>query len=168
MCLRITQFSQLSFMEYVGMCGYSLPISLTMIGRIRVLYLISIIKSEIWPVCHCLGLGHEITVWAVSPYKFQQIILISKHWCYDFVLSHYQSMYAFVIPVGYFTSRHTVIDMLFTAGCLSKVQRGPLYFLIAKFLLKKYWGYRTIMNGHRYVHFPTIMCIFWNWQFCLS
>ena len=32
---------------------FSLPISLMMIVRIRVLYLIIIIKSEVWPICHC-------------------------------------------------------------------------------------------------------------------
>ena len=38
-------------------CGYfSLPIPLMMILRIRILYLIIIIKSEVWPICHCLGL----------------------------------------------------------------------------------------------------------------
>ena len=35
------------------------------IVRIRVLYLIIIIKSEVWPICHCLGLGHETMVCAV-------------------------------------------------------------------------------------------------------
>ena len=29
------------------------------------LHLIIIIKSEIWPICHCLGLGHETMVHAV-------------------------------------------------------------------------------------------------------
>ena len=39
--------------------SFSLPISLMIIMRIRVLYLIIIIKSEVWPICHSLGLGHE-------------------------------------------------------------------------------------------------------------
>ena len=33
-----------------------------MIVRIRVLYIIIIMKSEVWLICHCLGLGHEIMV----------------------------------------------------------------------------------------------------------
>ena len=41
------------------------PISLMMILRIRVLYLIIVIKSEVWPICHCLGLGHETMVGAL-------------------------------------------------------------------------------------------------------
>ena len=58
-CLRLGQFSQLSFMQYMGLCVFSLPISLVMIVRILSLDLIIIIKSEVWPFCHCLGLGHE-------------------------------------------------------------------------------------------------------------
>ena len=34
-----------------------------MIVRIYLLYLIIIIKSDVWPICHCLGLGHETMVW---------------------------------------------------------------------------------------------------------
>ena len=36
-----------------------------MIVRIRVLYLNAIIKWEMWPICHCLGLGNETVVCAV-------------------------------------------------------------------------------------------------------
>ena len=45
-CLRLSQFVQLSFIQYMGLCVYSLPISLVMIVWIRQLYLI-IIKSEV-------------------------------------------------------------------------------------------------------------------------
>ena len=45
-CLRLSQFSQLSFMQYTRLCVFSLPISLIKIVRIRVLYLITIINSE--------------------------------------------------------------------------------------------------------------------------
>ena len=55
-CLR---FSQLSFMQYMGQCVFSLLISLLMIVRTRVLYLIITIKLEVWTICLCLGLGHE-------------------------------------------------------------------------------------------------------------
>ena len=61
-CLRLSQFSQLSFIQYMGLCVFSLPIYLMMIVRIYVLYLIIVIKSEVWPICHCLGLGHETKV----------------------------------------------------------------------------------------------------------
>ena len=63
-CLRFSQFSQLSF-QYMGLCLLSLHISL-MIVRIRRLNLIIIIKSEVCPICHCLGLDHETMVCSVS------------------------------------------------------------------------------------------------------
>ena len=44
---------------------FSLPISLVMIERIYILCLIIIIKSEVWTITHCLGLGHETMVSAV-------------------------------------------------------------------------------------------------------
>ena len=47
-CVRLSQFSQLSVMQYMGLCVFSLLMSLTTIVRIRVLRLI-IIKSEVLP-----------------------------------------------------------------------------------------------------------------------
>ena len=41
------------------LCVFRLPISIMMIVGIHVLYLMIIIKSEVWPICHYLGLGHE-------------------------------------------------------------------------------------------------------------
>ena len=47
-CLRLGQFSQLSFMQYMGLCVFSFPIFLMMIVRIPVLDpIIIIMKSEI-------------------------------------------------------------------------------------------------------------------------
>ena len=43
----------------MALCIFGLPISLMMIEKISVLYLNIIIKSEVWPICHCLGLDHE-------------------------------------------------------------------------------------------------------------
>ena len=43
---------------YYTLCGavcFSLPISLVMIERIYILCLITIIKSEVWTITHCLG-----------------------------------------------------------------------------------------------------------------
>ena len=61
--LRFSQFSQLSFMQYVGLCLLSLPISLIIV-IIRILCHIIIIKSELWSICHCVGLksGNNGTV----------------------------------------------------------------------------------------------------------
>ena len=66
-CLTSNQFSQLYFMQYMELCVFSLTIYLMVIMRIRVLYLIVIINSEVWPICHCLGLGHETMVCAACP-----------------------------------------------------------------------------------------------------
>ena len=63
--VRLSIFSPLSIIQYVGLCVFSLPISLVMIERIYILCLIIIIKSEVWTVTHCLGLGHETMVSAV-------------------------------------------------------------------------------------------------------
>ena len=48
-----------------GLYVFSLPISLVMIERIYILCLIIIIKSEVWNITYCLGLGHETMVSAV-------------------------------------------------------------------------------------------------------
>ena len=53
-CLRLSQFSQLSSMQYVGLCVFSLPI-----------YLMLIVRLHVWPICHCLGLCYETMICAV-------------------------------------------------------------------------------------------------------
>ena len=76
-CLRLSQ-SSLFFKQYMGLCAFSLPISVMLIVRIRVLYLIIIIRSGVWPICHYLGLGHEILACAVCLYLI--IIIRSGVW----------------------------------------------------------------------------------------
>ena len=63
--VRLSIFSPLSIIQYVGLYVFSLPISVVMIERIYILCLIIIIKSEVWTITHCLGLGHETMVSAV-------------------------------------------------------------------------------------------------------
>ena len=63
--VRLSIFSPFSRIQYVGLCVFSLPIPLVMIEIIYILFLIIIIKSEVWPITHCLGLGHETMVCAV-------------------------------------------------------------------------------------------------------
>ena len=63
--VRLSIFSQLSIIQYMGLCVFSLPIPFVMIERIHILCLIIIIKSEVWTITHCLGLGHETMVCAV-------------------------------------------------------------------------------------------------------
>ena len=66
--VRLSIFSQLSIMQYVGLCVFTLRISLVMIERIYILCLIIFMKSEVWTITHCLGLGHETMVCAVCLY----------------------------------------------------------------------------------------------------
>ena len=63
--VRLSIFSPLSIIQYVGLYVFSLSISLVMNERIYILCLIIIIKSEAWTITHCLGLGHETMVSAV-------------------------------------------------------------------------------------------------------
>ena len=88
--VRVSIFSQLSTIQYVGLCVFSWPISFVMIERIYILCLIIIIKSEVWTITHCLGLGHETMVcvvclsifllklghrWAISSHRKQWMLL---------------------------------------------------------------------------------------------
>ena len=63
--VRLSIFSPLSILQFVGLYVFSLLISLVMIEIIYILCLIIIIKSEVWTITHCLGLGHETMVSAV-------------------------------------------------------------------------------------------------------
>ena len=45
-CLRLSHFSQVSFMQYMGLCVFSLPPSRMVIVRIHVLYPIIIMQKE--------------------------------------------------------------------------------------------------------------------------
>ena len=60
--VRSSIFSPLSIIQYVGLYVFSLSISFVLIERIYTLCLITIIKSEVWTITHCLGLGHETMV----------------------------------------------------------------------------------------------------------
>ena len=68
--VRLSILSPLSIIQYMGLYGFSLPISLDCddwenIYTMYILCLIIIIKSEVWTMTHCLGLGHETMVSAV-------------------------------------------------------------------------------------------------------
>ena len=69
--VRLSIFSQISIIQYMRLCVFSLPISLVMIERIYTFCLIIIIiNSEVWTITHCLGLGLESMVCAVCLYIF--------------------------------------------------------------------------------------------------
>ena len=63
--VRLSIFSPLSIIQYVGLYVFRLTISLVMIERIYILCLIIIIKSEVRTITHCLRLCHETMVSAV-------------------------------------------------------------------------------------------------------
>ena len=90
--VRLSIFSLLSIIKYVGLYVFSFPIFFVMIDRIYILCLIIIIKSEVWTITHCLGLGHEtmvsavclsIFLWLFLLYIIAEQILVGYHtWCY--------------------------------------------------------------------------------------
>ena len=53
-CLRLNKFAKLSFMQYMGLCVFSLPIS----------------SGLLWTSGRCLGLGHEMMACAVCLFMF--------------------------------------------------------------------------------------------------
>ena len=81
--VRLSIFSQLSIIQYLGLCVFSLPISFVMIERIYILCLIIIIKSKVWT--HCLGLGHETMVCAVclSIFLWETMVLFGQMSCFS-------------------------------------------------------------------------------------
>ena len=73
--LRYSIFSQLSIIQYTGLCAFSLPIKPCDVWEyIYMLCLIIIIKSEVWVFTHCLGLGRETMLHAVCLSIFLQLI----------------------------------------------------------------------------------------------
>ena len=77
--VRLSIFSLLSIIQYVGMYVCSLPISLVMIGRIYIFCLIISSKSEVWTITHCLGLGNETMVSAVCLSIFSSGVIYLSH-----------------------------------------------------------------------------------------
>ena len=61
----ITHSLSIIFHAIYGLFVLNLLIYLVTIVRIHVLYLIAIIKPEVWTICHCLGLGYETVAYAV-------------------------------------------------------------------------------------------------------
>ena len=77
--VRLSIFSQLSIIQYTG-AFYPFPLWWL---REYTLCLIIIIKSEVWTIIHCYGLGNETMVCAVCLFIFL--------WCYlyTFLFHHY-------------------------------------------------------------------------------
>ena len=75
-------FFPVSIIQYVGLYIFSLLISRVMIERIYILCLIIIIKSEVWIITHCLGLGHETLGYRV--YVFLYSLTCRLSWTFFF------------------------------------------------------------------------------------
>ena len=97
--VRLSIFSQLSITQYMGLCVFSLPISLVMIDIIYILCLTIIIKSQVWTIIHCLGLGHE------TLNNMYLKISSAKHWpfCSGLVLLSVKWQYACDCPAWLYT-----------------------------------------------------------------
>ena len=79
-CLRLSPFSQLYFVRYVGLIVFGISISLLMIWRIFVFHSIIIIKSEIWIIKLCEGLDHKTMVCVVCLAMCLPQLLSSPYW----------------------------------------------------------------------------------------
>ena len=77
MLVRYILSSVLSILQYVGLCVFSLLISLVMIEIIYIRCLVIIIKSEMWTITYCLALGQETMVCGVCLSIFWYIIMWS-------------------------------------------------------------------------------------------
>ena len=63
---------------YVGLYVFSWPVPLVMIEIIYILCVIVIIKSEVWTITYCLGLGHETMVPTVCLSIFLETAMVSQ------------------------------------------------------------------------------------------
>ena len=72
---EIRSILSIIFMQYMGLCVFSLPISLMWLWEYLYLILLSS-SNRSMPICHCLGSVHETIVCAVC----LSIFLISQHW----------------------------------------------------------------------------------------
>ena len=72
-----------TFFAIYGLCVFTLLISLVMIVKICVRYLIIIIKSKVWIISRCLGLDHEKIVGAVS---YNVLTVYPKKYAHGFVV----------------------------------------------------------------------------------
>ena len=83
--VRLGIFSPFSIIQYVGLYVFSLPIPLVMLEIIYILCLTIIIKSEVWTITHCLGLGRETMVSTVCLSIFLWICDMAGLLCGTFV-----------------------------------------------------------------------------------
>ena len=137
--VRLSIFSQWSIIQpiiqYVGLRVFSLPTPLVMIERIYmyiyiyILGLIIIIKSEVWTITHCLGLGHETMVCAVCLSIFLFSLFCKCVYMQATTLSQTLQLSPHLIKLGSFIHRgssdfvevnNLIIDRNFISNVASK------------------------------------------------
>ena len=110
-CLRLSQFSQLSFMQNIGECVFSLP-SLWWFWEYVCFILVS---SSNRTICHCLWLGHKTMVYAVyffvlvplmQPEKLEYLsllwyILRTTDYCYHCKIDKMEKNFFIVLIMFY-------------------------------------------------------------------
>ena len=94
--VRLSIFSPLSIIQYVGLYVFSLPISLMMIEGIYKLCRIITIKSEVWTITHCLGLGLETMVSAVYLARFS-LERGTKEVAWGYIIYHLPSGQSYLV-----------------------------------------------------------------------
>ena len=62
----------------MGLYVFGLPNSLVMVERIYCFVFLIIIKSEVWTIIHCLGLGHEWYALYVSLYSYSFEVVVNS------------------------------------------------------------------------------------------
>ena len=97
--VRLGRFSPLTNIQYVGLYFFSLSISLVMIERIYILCIIIIIKSEVWTITHCLGLGHETIVFAVCISIFFKVIMNRMSWQNQITITQLNSLCIYIVVI---------------------------------------------------------------------
>ena len=122
----------------MGLCVFSLPISVVMIERIYILCLIIIIKSEVWTITHCLGLGHETMVSAVCLSVFFCDSILTGHCWFgtlSFFLIHIRLF--FCLSTSIHPSTHPSSDRPFLHICFAYHLLDCHIFVAGKFDAKR-------------------------------
>ena len=125
--VRLSIFSLLSIIQYVGLYVFSLPIPLVVIERIYILCLSIIIKSEVWTITHCLGLGHETMVSAVCLFILLWVKRIES-WVGDDIFEYILSTWFFYFD-SHFTETFLIARLMRPAWGPSgadRTQVGPM------------------------------------------
>ena len=111
--VRLGIFSQLSNIQCVCMCVFSLPISFVMIERIYILSLIIIIKSEVITITHSLDLGHETMVCAVCLSIFLSAMVMTVDNRVMLCMGRKSTTCAFAVLASYRKCTYTSIFSIF-------------------------------------------------------